>query len=159
MREPGIVAMVSLFLAFNRSLFFDTFRDIWHSLLVTVLLMLTMYEWYIDGYRKKIHDICLTVRVHFQWHFWQNCLFKLFILVISLEYILYNWNNTNMDYCYMHFPSQWEICWQSKTGINWVRQLSTLSSESSIDPSIGKWIVDETNCRSRQRLPEVSRLN
>ena len=139
--------------------FFDTFRDIWHSLLVTVLLMFTMYEWYIDGYRKRCMIFVWQYESTFSDTFDKIAFLKPFILVISLECIQYNWNNTNMDYCYMHSPSQWEICWQSKTGINWIRQCSTLSSESCSDPSIGKWIVDETNCRSRQRLPGVSRLN
>lgn len=151
--------MVFPFLAFNGILFVDTFRDIRHSLLVTVLLMFPMYECYIDDYEKSCMIFFWQHVSTFSDTFDKITFLKPFILEISLQCIQYNRNSINMDYCYMHSQSQREICWQSKTSINWVRQFTTLSSGSSIDPSIGKWIVKGTSYSSRQILPEVSRLN
>lgn len=159
LREPEIISMIFPFLSFHGILFVDTFREICNSLLVTVLLMFPMCECYSDNYEKSYMIFVWQYVSTFSDTFDKITFLKTSILEISLECIQYNWNNTNMDYPYMHSPSQCEICWQSKTGFNWVRQFTTLSSESSIDPSIGKWAVKETSYSSRQRLPEVSRLN
>lgn len=136
---------------------FALLRDIWHSLIVSAFLMFPVCDYYIDVYEKTCMIFAWQHVSTFCDTFGKIAFLKAFILEISLECILYNWNTTHMDHCYMHSLSQWEICWQSKTGINKVSQSTALSSGSSTDPSAGKLIERDNGYSSRQRLPEVSR--